>query len=483
MAQTGSDIKATFSFVSLGCAKNLVDSERMLGLLAQDGYVLVPENDDPDLMIVNTCGFIDSARQESMEVIREMIDRKEAGELKGVIVAGCLAERFKEKLFEDAPGIDQVVGVFGREEITKAADRIVGGLEEQRAIFNPAPIRAQEDTARLRITPRHMAYLKVSEGCDRLCTFCAIPGMRGKHVTKPMDEVVKEARELVADGVRELVLVAQDMTYYGVDIYGEPKLAELLGRLENEVAGLDWIRVLYCYPQFFNDALYQVLGNSKKIIPYLDMPLQHINDRMLRRMNRRHSRAQTESIIRKLRESIPDLFLRTTFIVGFPGETEAEFSELLEFVKATRFERMGVFTYSDEPGTPAFLLPDRVPDQVKKERQERLMAAQQPIAEEINKKRLVGRTLDVLIDSVNPMAAKGRKSWVGRTFADAPDVDGLVLVHGRNLRAGDMVPCRVDSIQGYDLIATALAEPDRPEQPPRKPRRGGDGKPRLPILG
>jgi ribosomal protein S12 methylthiotransferase len=483
MARTGSDIKATFSFVSLGCAKNLVDSERMLGLLAQDGYVLVPEDDEPDLMIVNTCGFIDTARQESMQVIQEMIDRKEAGELKGVIVAGCLAERFKEKLFDEAPGIDQVVGVFGREEITRAADRIVGGLEEQRTLFNPAPIRAQEDTARLRITPRHMAYLKVSEGCDRLCTFCAIPGMRGKHVTKPMDEVIREARELVADGVQELVLVAQDMTYYGVDLYGQPKLAELLGRLENEVAGLSWIRVLYCYPQFFNDELYTVLGQSKKIIPYLDMPLQHINDRMLRRMNRRHSRGQTESIIKRLRDSIPDLFLRTTFIVGFPGETEAEFSELLEFVKKTRFERMGVFTYSDEPGTPAFLLPDRVPDKVKLERQQRLMAAQQPIAEEINQKRLVGRKLDVLIDSVNPQAARGRKSWVGRTFADAPDVDGLVLVHGRNLQAGDMVPCRIESIQGYDLIATALAEPERPEKPPRKPRRGGDGKPRLPILG
>jgi ribosomal protein S12 methylthiotransferase len=328
-----------------------------------------------------------------------------------------------------------------------------------------------------------MAYLKVSEGCDRLCTFCAIPGMRGKHVTKPMDEVIREARELVADGVQELVLVAQDMTYYGVDLYGQPKLAELLGRLENEVAGLSWIRVLYCYPQFFNDELYTVLGQSKKIIPYLDMPLQHINDRMLRRMNRRHSRGQTESIIKRLRDSIPDLFLRTTFIVGFPGETEAEFSELLEFVEKTRFERMGVFTYSDEPGTPAFLLPDRVPDKVKLERQQRLMAAQQPIAEEINQKRLVGRRLDVLIDSVNPQAARGRKSWVGRTFADAPDVDGLVLVHGRNLQAGDMVPCRIESIQGYDLIATALAEPERPEKPPRKPRRGGDGKPRLPILG
>lgn len=484
MSDASSDVKATFSFVSLGCAKNLVDSERMLGLLAQDGYVLVPEQDAPDLVIVNTCGFIDTARQESMQVIREMVERKEAGELKGVIVAGCLVERFKEKLFEDEPGIDQVVGVFGREEISRAADRILGKLDEQRTVFRPAPVRALEDTARLRITPRHMAYLKVSEGCDRLCTFCAIPGMRGKHVTKPMDEVIKEARELVADGVRELILVAQDMTYYGVDLYGQPRLAELLGRLENEIEGLDWIRILYCYPQFFTDELYRVLGSSKKIIPYLDMPLQHINDRMLRRMNRRHNKSQTETIIGRLRESVPDLVLRTTFIVGFPGETDADFDELLEFVERTKFERMGVFTYSDEPGTPAYQLPDRVDDAVKKDRQQRLMAAQQPIAESVNQ-RLVGRTLDVLIDSYNPQAARGRKSWVGRSFADAPDVDGLVLVYGKNLRPGDLVPCRIDSTQGYDLIATALSEPDRPEPETKKPRKGrpGDGKPRLPILG
>ena len=297
MSESIPGVKASFSFVSLGCAKNLVDSERMLGLLAQDGYVLVPEHEDPDLIIVNTCGFIDVARQESMLVIREMLEKKEAGELKGVIVAGCLAERFKEKLLEEEPGIDQIVGVFGREEITKAADRIIGGLDEQRTLFNPAPIRAQDDTARLRITPRHLAYLKVSEGCDRLCTFCAIPGMRGKHVTKPIEDVVSEAKELAADGVKELILVAQDMTYYGVDLYGQARLADLLRALETEVEGVEWIRILYCYPQFFTDELYEVLGASKKIIPYLDMPLQHINDKMLRRMNRRHSKAQTESIL------------------------------------------------------------------------------------------------------------------------------------------------------------------------------------------
>ena len=489
MSESTGGVKATFSFVSLGCAKNLVDSERMLGLLAQDGYVLVPEHEGPDLVIVNTCGFIDVARQESMQVIREMVELKEAGELKGVIVAGCLAERLKDKLLEEEPGIDQIVGVFGREEISKAADRIVGGLEEQRSIFNPAPIRAQEDTARLRITPRHLAYLKVSEGCDRLCTFCAIPGMRGKHVTKPIEEVVQEAKELVADGVKELILVAQDMTYYGVDLYGQTRLADLLRALEAEVEGVQWIRILYCYPQFFTDELYKVLGSSKKIIPYLDMPIQHINDKMLRRMNRRHTKAQTEAIIGRLRESVPNLHLRTTFIVGFPGETEAEFAELVDFVERMKFERMGVFTYSDEPGTPAFLLPDRVPDDIKQARRERLMAAQQPIAEAVNQ-RLVGQTLDVLIDSPNPESRKGSsKTWLGRSFADAPDVDGVVLVQGKNLLPGDLIACRIESTDGYDLEAKALVEPDRPAPAPRKPRRRpgggrGDGsKPGLPILG
>ncbi len=486
MSDESTDIKATFSFVSLGCAKNLVDSERMLGLLAQDGYVLVPETESPDLVIVNTCGFIDVARQESMAVIREMVDRKNAGDLKGVIVAGCLAERFKDNLLVEEPGIDQVVGVFGREEISQAAGRIVGGLVEQRTIFNPAPIRAQDDTARLRITPRHMAYLKVSEGCDRLCTFCAIPGMRGKHVTKPMDEVVREAQELVADGVKELILVAQDMTYYGMDLYGRPRLAELLQRLETEVEGLAWIRILYCYPQFFTDELYETLGSAKKILPYLDMPLQHIDDRVLRRMNRRHTRAQTESIIDRLRATIPNLILRTTFIVGFPGETDEEFATLANFVEAKKFERMGVFVYSDEPGTPAFKLPGRIAEEVKLERQEKLMSVQRPIAEAINA-RFIGQDMDVIIDSPAPGGRGRAKAWIGRGFADAPDVDGVVLVKGKNLVPGDLVPCRIEATEGYDLIATALAEPDRPERASRKPRKssgpGGPDKPRLPILG
>jgi ribosomal protein S12 methylthiotransferase len=461
-----SEIKGTYSFVSLGCPKNLVDSERMLGLLAQDGYALVADDEPADLVIINTCGFIDAARQESLGVIREMLAKKRAGLLKGVVVAGCLAERERERLLDEVPDVDQVVGVFGREEITRVADRIVGQLHEQRTLFRPAPVRAQDDRARLRITPKHLAYLKVSEGCDRLCTFCAIPGMRGKHVTKPIEDVVSEARELAADGARELNLVAQDMTYYGLDLYGRPRLADLLRALD-QVDGIDWIRVLYNYPMYFTDELYEVLAGSSKILPYLDMPLQHINDRLLRAMNRRHTRAQTQVIIDRLRASIPGLVLRTTFIVGFPGETEAEFAELVEFVKETRFERLGVFTYSYEPETPAIKLPDHCSDEVKAARRNTLMATQQPIAFAFNR-LLIGRRLDVLIDAP---AAHGSGRWQGRTYADAPDVDGVAHVEGRSLEVGDLVSCTIVGAEGYDLIARAEPAPPKRRRARPKPRK------------
>ena len=460
------EIKGTFSFVSLGCPKNLVDSERMLGLLAQDGYVLVPDAERADLGIINTCGFIDAARQEALGVIREMLDRKKAGDLKGVVVAGCLAEREREMLLEQVPEVDQVVGVFGREEIAKVADRIMGDLHEQRTIFRPAPVRAQDDRARLRITPRHLAYLKVSEGCDRLCTFCAIPYMRGKHVSKPIEEVIAEARELAADGVRELNLVAQDMTYYGLDLYGRPRLADLLRALE-DVEGIDWVRVLYNYPNYFTDELYVALSTCTKVIPYLDMPLQHINDRMLKLMNRRHTRAETEAIIARLRDTIPNLVLRTTFITGFPGETDAEFQELLGFIQATRFERLGVFPYSFESDTPAARLPDHLSSEVKADRRDRLMAAQQPIAFGFNQSQ-VGKTLEVLIDAP---AEDGEDLWVGRTYADAPDVDGVTFVQGDQLAPGDLVACEIVAAQGYDLIARAGSRPPRRRRSRPKPRK------------
>ena len=353
--------KGTYSFVSLGCPKNLVDSERMLGLLQLDGYRLVHEPAGADFVVVNTCGFIERARDESYATIREMLALKQQGKTRGVIVSGCLAEREKEALLETHPDIDHLVGVFGREQVTKVADRLIGGLDEQRTVFQPAPSRPLSDRARLRITPRHFAFLKISEGCDRLCTFCAIPKMRGKHATKPIEEVIAEAEELAADGVRELVIVAQDTTYYGLDLYGQTRLVELLERLE-EVRGIEWIRLMYLYPMYFGDDLIAQIARSKKIVPYLDLPLQHINDTMLRRMQRRVSRAATEELLAKLRAAIPGLVLRTTFITGFPGETEEQFEELVEFAEAQRFERLGVFTYSFEPDTPAARLPDHLDD-------------------------------------------------------------------------------------------------------------------------
>src|SRR5262245_2051692 len=324
--------KGTYAFVSLGCPKNLVDSERMLGKLAQDGYTLTPDADGADVVVVNTCGFIEPARQESLGVIREMLALKDEGRVGAVVVAGCLAERKKDDLLAEVPGVDHIVGVFGREEITQVLDRTLSARmrDEQRSLFRPAPVKAQEDTARLRITPRHYAYLKISEGCDRLCTFCAIPGMRGKHVTKPIEEVVREARELAGDGVRELIIVAQDTTYYGLDLYGRVRFAELLRELE-QIDELSWIRILYAYPIHFTDELIDTLAGSKKVVPYLDMPLQHINDRVLKRMQRRVGRKETEELLGRLRSAIPGLTLRTTFITGFPGETEAEFEELEAF--------------------------------------------------------------------------------------------------------------------------------------------------------
>lgn len=444
--------KGTYAFVSLGCPKNLIDSERMLGSLALDGYTLVSDPQGADFVIVNTCGFIESSRQESKAVIREMLDLKRQGQTRGVIVAGCLPERLGGGLLEEMPEIDHIVGVFGREEITRVADRLIGGIAEQRAVFRPAPIRALDDRARLRITPEHYAYMKISEGCDRTCTFCAIPKMRGKHATKPRELVLDEARELAADGVRELIIVAQDTTYYGMDLYGEPRLASLLRELE-QVDGVDWIRLLYLYPEHFSDELIDVIAGSQKIIPYLDMPLQHISDPVLKRMQRRVNRKQTITLVNKLRDKIPNLVMRTTFIVGFPGETDAQFEELKDFVEETRFQRMGVFTYSLEPGTPAVKLDGHLPEEVKNSRRDELMELQQEIAFEFGDS-LVGYELDVMID-----AQIDDDTWTGRSFADAPEIDGAVFVSGSGIAVGDLVPVEIEARQDYDLVGV-YADPE-----------------------
>ena len=457
----------TFAFVSLGCPKNLVDSEKMLGLLQRDGYQMVDNPEGADLVVVNTCGFIERAREESLSTIREMLKHKEQGKTRGVIVAGCLAERQKELLLETHPEIDHLVGVFGRDEITEVADRLLGGLNEQRLVFRPAPIQALSDRQRFRVTPRHFAYLKISEGCDRLCTFCAIPKMRGKHASKPIEEVVAEAKELAADGVKELVIVAQDTTYYGMDLYGRPRLTDLLAELE-KVEGIRWIRLMYLYPMYFGDDLIAQIAGSKKILPYLDMPLQHINDVMLKRMQRKVQRSETESLLLKLRSAIPNLTLRTTFITGFPGETDAQFEELVDFVQTQRFERLGVFTYSLEPDTPAAKLPDHLPEEIKQARRERLMGVQQQIAFAWCDSR-IGSQMDVILDAPVP---NEKNAWMGRGACDAPDVDACVYVTGANLTAGEIVPCEIVAVHGYDLVAAALGGHELKQPKPSKRQAG-----------
>jgi len=449
--------RGTFALVSLGCPKNLVDSERMLGLLRDDGWQLVAEPRGADLVIVNTCAFLEASRQESYGVIDEMLALKRAGATRGVIVAGCLAERQKETLLAERPGVDAAIGVFSRDEVARTAQRLLGGLEEQRGVFRPAPARALADSGRMRVTPRHVAYLKISEGCDRTCTFCSIPRMRGKHASKPIPEVVREARELAADGVRELVIVAQDTTYYGIDIHGEPRLVELLAELE-QVEGIEWIRLMYLYPIHFTDRLIATIAASGRILPYLDLPLQHASDPVLKRMQRRVNRSATEELLGKLRGSIPDLVLRTTFITGFPGETRGQFDELLDFVRQWRFERLGVFAYSFEPDTPAARLDGHLPEEERRARRDELMALQQPIAHE-HARGQVGRVIQVIIDGPS-----GQRDdvWIGRSTADAPDIDCVVYVTapgsgpGRPL-TGRILPVEIVAASGYDLAGVPLA--------------------------
>jgi ribosomal protein S12 methylthiotransferase len=446
--------KGTYALISLGCAKNLVDSERMAGLLGLEGYRMVAEAEGADFVVVNTCGFIGDARDESCSAIREMLRLKQRGQLGGVIVAGCLAERDRQALLEKFPGIDQLVGVFARDQIGTAAGRLGIGREtreQPRTLFCPAPTRPLADTHRLRITPRHLAFVKIAEGCNRLCSFCSIPKMRGPYATKPIEQVVAEAEELAADGVRELIVVAQDTSYYGMDLYGEPRLAELLTRL-NQIDGLAWIRLMYLYPQHIGEELIEVIATAEKVLPYLDLPLQHINDEMLRLMRRRVSRGETEQLIERLRQRIEGLVLRTTLIAGFPGETDEQFDELLEFVRRQRFERLGVFAYSHEPGTPAAELENPVAEELKDVRRQKILSAQQQIAFAWNEAQ-VGRTLEVLIDrdiSDEPHA------YIGRSYADAPEIDGAVYVTGEALQPGQIVSCEIVVARGYDLIGVAL---------------------------
>ncbi len=440
--------KPTFALISLGCPKNLVDSECMGGALCRKGFRMVADPNGADIVIVNTCGFIADACEESYAVIEEMLELRRRGDTSGLIVAGCLAEREREELLRRFPEIDRLLGVFARDEIVATARQVVEKRPGPQAIFHAPPKYLASEIERLRLTPQHVAYLKIAEGCNRLCSFCTIPSIRGPYASKPLDQVVHEAERLAADGVRELVLIAQDTSFYGRDLKDRPHLAELLRRLDR-IETIRWIRLMYLYPTHISDDLIQAINACERVVPYLDLPLQHISDPVLRRMRRQISRADTESLLDRLRREIDRLALRTTFIVGFPGETEEQFAELLEFVGRRRFERMGVFTYRDESGTVAEQLDGKVPEEIAFQRQEQLMTLQQGIAFDWCNRQL-GRTLDVLMDRCIP----GEKhAFIGRTYADAPEVDGVVYVTGAGLAPGRIAPCEIVARKGYDLIA------------------------------
>lgn len=446
--------RGRYAVVSLGCPKNLVDTEQMLGRLDADGYRMVDSVDGADFVVVNTCGFIDSARDESMAAIDEMLALKRDGKLRNVVVTGCLAERQQDKLLQARPDIDALVGVFGRNDIVSVVDELYSGLQEQRTIFKPAAVNPLSDAMRSAVTPRHFAYLKISEGCDRLCTFCAIPKMRGKHFSKPIEQIIDEAKRLGDSGVREVVIVAQDTTYYGMDRYGEPRLNQLLKELD-KIESIDWIRLMYFYPMYIDDALIDTLASAKRIVPYIDMPLQHASDKMLKRMARKTTRELQTDIVQKLRSRIDSLVMRTTMITGFPGETEEDFVELMDFVQESRFENLGVFTYSIEEDTPAARLPNRVDPEVAARRRDDLMELQQQIAFDWNDSR-VGGTEEVLIDAEMP---EQDNVFIGRTRSEAPDVDGLIYVSQVDpdspVEVGQIRPCEIVASQGYDLVAAA----------------------------
>lgn len=435
------------SFVSLGCAKNLVDSERMLGDLAGSGAVISGDEDAADTIVVNTCGFLESSRTEAMEIIAELAGRKRAGRLRRLVVAGCLVQRDGEKIRTAVPEVDALVGVNNREDVVRAVWRMDRDAAVDRYLgdYHPSQAARWHDTGRLRLTPQHYAYVRISEGCNQKCTFCTIPSIRGLMYSKPADRIVAESRELTADGARELLLIGQDTTSYGVDLDGGDSLAGLLRRLDAECEAARWIRLMYVYPSVMTDAIIDAIAESARIVKYIDIPLQHINDRMLRRMYRRVTRRQTERLLERLRSRIPDVTIRTTFIVGFPGETDAEFDELCAFVRDFGFDAVGAFRYSFEPETPSGRMKEQVPEAVKEERYEQLMLAQQDVAF-AQARRWIGRELDVVVDE----PADGGS--VARHAGQAPEVDAVSLIPGGDHAPGTFLRARCIDTQDYDLI-------------------------------
>jgi len=428
-------------FISLGCAKNLVDTEVMLGNLKEHGIELTTNPDEADILVVNTCSFIRSAKEESITTIINMADYKTKGKCRALIAAGCLGERYKETLLKEMPEVDAVVGTGSWSRIAEAAQ---AALEGKRLVIADGKTTLYDDkTARILTTPPYRAYIKVADGCDHRCSYCVIPSVRGAFRSRPLESVVVEARNLAARGVKEIDLIAQDTTGYGRDLYGRPQLAQLLQKLA-KIDGLHWIRVLYGYPKYFSDELIDVIAAEPKICNYVDLPLQHIDDGILKAMNRHDTRADIERLLRKLRERIPNLALRTSFIVGFPGETDAQYQALRDFVASQRFDKVGVFTYSREEGTPAYDLPDQIGDEVMQSRYHDLMSLQCKISEELNR-AMEGRELEVLIEGRDE---EQENVAYGRSYREAPEVDGQVYIEGdTESQIGDIV--RVKVLQGY----------------------------------
>ena len=438
-------------FISLGCDKNLVDTEVMLGLLASKGHQMVNDEMEADVIVINTCCFIHDAKEESIQNILEMAELKKEGRLKALIVTGCLAQRYKEEIIEEIPEVDAVLGTTSYDKILEAIDEALEGRHcVEMTDIDALPL---VQSNRLVTTGGHFAYLKIAEGCDKHCTYCIIPKIRGNFRSVPMERLLKEAEGLAEQGVKELILVAQETTLYGKDIYGEKSLHKLLKEL-CKVSGIQWIRILYCYPEEITDELIQVMKEEKKICHYLDLPIQHASDEILKRMGRRTSKAQLKEIIGKLREEIPDITLRTTLITGFPGETKEQHEELMEFVDEMEFDRLGVFTYSPEEDTPAALMDNQIEEEVKEDRQAELMELQQDIAFDLAED-MIGKEVLVLIEG----KVADEPAYVGRTYMDAPNVDGLIFVNADEmLMSGDFVRVKVTGANEYDLIGEVYHE-------------------------
>ena len=432
-------------FISLGCDKNLVDTEKMLSLLGKEGYSFVDDETLADVIVINTCCFIGDAKEESVNTILEMARLKENGRLKALIVTGCLAQRYKEEITTEIPEVDAVLGTTSYEAVAEAVKEALKG--HHTAVFRSIDDPVGTATERMVTTGGHYAFLKIAEGCDKRCTYCIIPYLRGKYRSVPMEQLVKEAEELAEKGVKELILVAQETTLYGKDLYGRKMLPELLKRLA-AVDGIQWIRLQYCYPEEITEELIQVMRTEEKICHYLDIPIQHASDRVLKRMGRKTSNGEIRQLIAELRQEIPDIALRTTLISGFPGETEDDHEILMEFVDDMEFERLGVFAYSPEEDTPAFGFPDQVPDSVKEERRAEIMELQQDIAFD-KSEQMKGRVLEVMIEG----KVADENAYVGRTYMDSPGVDGLIFVNtDLELMSGDFVRVRVTGALEYDLI-------------------------------